>query len=199
VFLVPEVERSEEPISKKKVKGAYTNWFLPSLWGPIQAAMKQHKNYTSTLHYLQTKYKLLGQIRSVYAGLSRGSLWNWFTTTRELKERVEKKIFNETCSFTKGLQHCYVLSKFPKLEEKIIEMLKAHREAGQPLFATTVRTTIITLIQRRQLSLLQHEGRTTFKVSLAWTRNFIHSTLNWSYKAATGAARNYQVIGKTKI
>ena len=57
VFHVPMVERSEEPIQKKKVRGTYTNWFLPSLWGPIPATMKQHKNYTSTLHYLQTKYR----------------------------------------------------------------------------------------------------------------------------------------------
>ena len=54
VFHAPMVEKSEEPI-QKKVRGIYTNWFLPSLWGPIHAAMKQHKNYTSTLHYLRTK------------------------------------------------------------------------------------------------------------------------------------------------
>jgi hypothetical protein len=40
VFHAPMVARSEEPIRKKKVRGTYTNWFLPSLWGPIQAAMK---------------------------------------------------------------------------------------------------------------------------------------------------------------
>jgi hypothetical protein len=189
MFHAPMVERNEEPIRKKKVRGTYTNWFLPSLWGPIQAAMKQYKNYTSTLHYLQTKYRSPGQIRSMYVDLSRGTLWDWFTPTGELREGVEKKIFNEDCSFTEGSQHCYVLSKFPKLEEEIIEMLNAHREAGQPLFVAIVRTTIRTLIRKREPSLLEHEGKTAFKVSLAWTRDFVRSTLNWSYRAATGAAR----------
>jgi hypothetical protein len=76
MFHAPMVERSEEPIREKKVRGIYTNWFLTSLWGSIQAAMKQHKNYTSTLHYFQTKYWSLGQICSMYANFSRGTLWN---------------------------------------------------------------------------------------------------------------------------
>jgi hypothetical protein len=71
-----------------------------------------------------------------------------------------------------------VLSKFSKLKEEIIEMLNAHREAGQPLFAATVRTAIRTLIRKREPSLLEHEEKTAFKVSLAWTRNFVSSTLN---------------------
>ena len=75
VFHVLMGEKSEEPI-RKKVRGTYTNWFLPSLWGSIHATMKQHKNYTSTLHYLRTKYRLPGQIRSLYADLSRGTLWD---------------------------------------------------------------------------------------------------------------------------
>ena len=43
--------------NRAKVRGNYRNWFLPSLWSSIHAAMKQHKNYTSTLHYLKLKYK----------------------------------------------------------------------------------------------------------------------------------------------
>ena len=125
----------------------------------------------------------------MYADLSRGILWNWFTPTGELREGVEKKIFNEVCSFTEGSQHCYVLSKFPKLEEEIIEMLNVHREARQPLFAAIVRTAIRTLIHKREPSFLEHEGKTAFKVSLAWTRDFVRSTLNWSYRAAIGVAR----------
>ena len=125
----------------------------------------------------------------MYANLSRGTLWDWFTPTRELREGVEKKKFNEDCSFTEGSQHCYILSKFPKLEEEIIKMLNAHREAGQPLFAATVRTSIRTLICKREPSLLEHEGKIAFEVNLAWTRDFVRSTLNWNYKVATGAAR----------
>jgi hypothetical protein len=44
--------KEEEPRSKKaKVRGSYTNWFVPSLWEPIFAAVKQHQNLTSALHH----------------------------------------------------------------------------------------------------------------------------------------------------
>jgi hypothetical protein len=46
-------------------------------------------------------------------------------------------------------------------------MLNTHREVGQPLFAATICTAIRTLIRKREPSLLQHEGKTAFKVSLA--------------------------------
>jgi hypothetical protein len=63
--------KEEEPRSKKaKVRGSYTNWFVPSLWEPISAVVKQHRNLTSALHYLQSKYKLPGQSSSVYDKLS---------------------------------------------------------------------------------------------------------------------------------
>ena len=61
-LLTPKVEKVEASFTKKgQVRGNCTNWFLPSLWGPIHTAMTIHKNYTSTLRYLQAKYKLPGQ------------------------------------------------------------------------------------------------------------------------------------------
>ncbi len=44
---------------------------------------------------------------------------------------------------------------------------------------------IKTLIQKREPQLLEDEK---FKVSTKWTRAFIKSELNWSYRAATTAA-----------
>jgi hypothetical protein len=35
----------EQPLKKTKVRGSYTNWFCPSLWHPIHAAMRRHRNY----------------------------------------------------------------------------------------------------------------------------------------------------------
>jgi hypothetical protein len=94
-------------------------------------------------------------------------------TNRGIKRGSRKNKISEDCSFTEGSQHCYVLSKFPKLEEEIIEILNAHRKVGQPLFAATICTVIRTLIRKKEPSLLEHEGKTTFKVSLAWTRDFV--------------------------
>lgn len=75
VLLAPKEEDIAKAVPNKgKVRGSYTNWFLPSLWELIHAAMKQHKNYTYTLHYLKLKYKEPGKSCSVYDALSRGTL-----------------------------------------------------------------------------------------------------------------------------
>ena len=65
---------------------------MPTLWDPIHVAMKMYKNYIAALRYLQSKYKLLGHIGSVYDDLTRGTLFSWFTTSRYLKQKCEKKI-----------------------------------------------------------------------------------------------------------
>ena len=62
VLLTPKVKVIIKPTQNRaKVRGNYTNWFIPSLWIPIHVAMKQHKKYTSTLYYLKLKYKELGK------------------------------------------------------------------------------------------------------------------------------------------
>lgn len=189
VLLIPKVENIAKPTpNRAKVRGNYINWFLPCLWGLIHAAMKQHKNYTSTLHYLKLKYKEPRKNCSAYDYLSRGTLWDWFTSTGELREGVKIKIANET-PFCESSQHCYVLSNFPILQEEIIGMLQAHRDVGQPLFASLIQNRIRSLICKREPSLLEGEGPTDFYVSLPWTREFVRCNLNWSYKVATGAAK----------
>ena len=66
------------------------------------------------------------------------------------KEGVKQKNYDEKSFFTEGSQHKYVLSAYHDLQEEIIEMLKALREAGQPLFASSVRTRIRTLILTKE-------------------------------------------------
>lgn len=74
ILLTPKVKKPEGLATKKaKVRSKYTNWLVPSLWGPIQVAMRVHKNYTSTVSYLQTKYKLPTQNGSVHDDLTRGN------------------------------------------------------------------------------------------------------------------------------
>jgi hypothetical protein len=116
--------------SSKKVRGPYINWFVPSLWDPIYAAVIKHRKLKSALCYLQLKYKLHGQETSIYDQLSRGSLAEWFTSVGELKEGTKQAIFKETAAFTGGLQHAYVLSNYHELEEDIITILKQHRDVG---------------------------------------------------------------------
>ena len=68
-------------------------------------------------------------------------------------------------------------------------MLEAHRDVGQHLFTFIIRNRIRYLIRKREPSLLEGEGKISFKVSLPWTRDFVRCNLNWSYKVATGAAK----------
>jgi hypothetical protein len=106
----------------------------------------------------------------------------WFTKTEELKDGTKQAIFKETTTYTGGIQHAYVLSSHRELEEEIITLLKAHREAGQPLFASTMRNLIRTLIQKREPNLLNFESPSEFRISLEWTRDFGRTNLNWSFR-----------------
>jgi hypothetical protein len=66
VLLTPKVEPEEQESKKAKVRGPYPNWFLPALWEPIYAVVKQHKNLTTILNYLRTKHKVRGETYSFY-------------------------------------------------------------------------------------------------------------------------------------
>jgi hypothetical protein len=180
----------EEPRSKKaKVRRPYTNWFVPSLWEPIFAAVKQHRNLTSALHYLQSKYKKPGQSCSVYDKLSRGSLYEWFTPTSELKEGYKNYVYLGTSTFTSGSQHSPILEHYPQLREKIVTILKTHRDVGHPLYASSIQGIIKAIIRKEEPILLSNTSRTGFKVGLKWTRAFIKTELHWTYRVATTAAQ----------
>jgi hypothetical protein len=189
ILLTTKVEKSHHCTPKSRVRGPYMNWFIPSLWDPIYAAVNRHRNLQGALRYLQFKFKLPGETKSVYDRLQRSTMVEWFTPTGELKEGTKQSIFKETTAFTGGIQHTYVLANHSDLEEDIITLLKEHRDVGQPLFATFVRGLIRTMIEKRAPTLLENKSQSGFKVSLAWTRDFVRTNLNWSFRKSTGSAR----------
>jgi hypothetical protein len=188
-FLTTSMETAQRSKPTKKVRGPYTNWFIPSLWDPIFAIVTKHRNLKGALRFLQLKYRLPGQVHGIYDKLTRSSLAEWFTNVGELKDRTKQAIFKEIAAFTGGPQHAYILSGHIELEEDIITLLKSHQDAGQALFASTVRGLIRTLIQKRVPYLLDNESQSGFKVSIPWTRDFVRTNLGWSFRKATGAAR----------
>jgi hypothetical protein len=105
----------------------------------------------------------------------------------ELKDRTKQAIFKEIAAFTGGPQHAYILSRHTEFEEDIITLLKSHRDAGQALFASTVRGLIRTLIQKKAPHLLDNESQSGFKVFIPWTRDFVRTNLGWSFRKAIGA------------
>jgi len=72
------------------------------------------------------------------------------------------------------LQYKYVLAKFSELQEETIEMFQGMRDAGQPLFASSIRLRIKSLIQARQLQLLQQNSNKAFSVNLKWSHTFVN-------------------------
>ena len=85
VLLTSKVKLEDHASKKTKVRRPYINWFLPALWKPIYAVVKQHKNLTTALNYLCTKHKVPRETYSVYDKISRGSLYEWFSPTCILK------------------------------------------------------------------------------------------------------------------
>ena len=52
-----------------------------------------------------------------------------------------------------------------------------------------MRNLIRTLIQKKEPNLLNFESPSEFRVSLEWTRDFVRTNLNWSFRTGTGEAR----------
>jgi hypothetical protein len=64
-FLTTSVETTQRFKPTKKVRGPYTNWFIPSLWDPIFAAITKHRNLKGALRVLQLKYRLPRQAHGI--------------------------------------------------------------------------------------------------------------------------------------
>ena len=153
------VKMKKSPPKTKKVRGQYTNWLAPSLWGPIHLAVQKYRSIHYALKHLKTMYKIPGESQCVYENLSRGSMYEWFTSRGELKEGYKQYIDNGSFHFQWGTQHCPILTKHLEVEELIIQTLKGHRKAGQPLYARLVRILIISIIKKKAPELL-FGGRT---------------------------------------
>jgi hypothetical protein len=125
----------------------------------------------------------------VYDKLSRGSLYEWFTPTGELKEGYKDYVYLGTSAFTGGPQHCPIFENYPQLREKIVTILKTHRDVGHPLYASSIQGIIKAIIRKEEPILLSNTSRTGFKVSIDWTRDFVKTKLHWSYRVATTAAQ----------
>ena len=55
MLLKPKVEPMKK--TTKKVRGPYTNWFTPTLWPPIFAAMKQFRSAQGAVDYLRAAWR----------------------------------------------------------------------------------------------------------------------------------------------
>ena len=188
MLMKPKVERMKPIIKPKKVRGSYTNWFTPTLWPPIYKAVKQHRNITEAWSFLRSAYRKPGDLSCVYDNLSKSSMREWFHPNGDLKETYKRCVDFGTY-FAKTAQRCPILESNPILKDEICAILRNKRKAGQPLYAVCIQPLIKAIIQEKAPELLASMHKTLFSVSYAWTKNFVKSELNWSYRAATNAAR----------
>jgi hypothetical protein len=124
-------------LPSKKPKVRYTNWFSPTFWPPIHVAVKQHRNIQGALNYLRAAFRKPEDLSSVYDALSRGSMYECFHPTGELKTNY-KCCVELGNYFAKSKQYCLVLAHHPDLKDEICKVLKRQRATRQPLYAVCI-------------------------------------------------------------
>jgi hypothetical protein len=100
--------------------------------------------------------------------------------TGELKEGYKNYVYLGTSTFTSGSQHSPILEHYPQLREKIVTILKTHRDVGHPLYASSIQGIIKAIIRKEEPILLSNTS---------WTRAFIKTELHWTNRVATIAAQ----------
>jgi len=124
-------------------------------------------------------------------------MYKWFHPNGDLKENYKCCIEFGTY-FAKSKQYCSILMNYPLFKEEICTVLCKQRDVGQPLYTICIQPLIEAIIAKRKPQLL--ESNNNFPVSIGWTRSFIKSKLNWSYRASTIATsklpKDYELQGK---
>jgi hypothetical protein len=113
-------DASNSKSTKKRKRGAYTNWFAPHLWPSILINVKKHGDFIGALHYLKTFHRKLREISGPYEELSRRSLYEWFTPRGELKPHVKVVVEKGTASIA-AKKHFSILETRPKLKDEFVE------------------------------------------------------------------------------
>jgi hypothetical protein len=112
---------------------------------------------------------------------------DWFHSNGELKDTYKRCVEFGTY-FAKSAQHCPVLESHIALKEEICTILKKMRMARQPLYAVCIQPLLKAIILNKAPQILEGTHSIAFHVSYEWTKNFVKSELNWSYRASTTAA-----------
>jgi hypothetical protein len=75
--------------------------------------MRRFQNYHFIEHYYKLLTKKPREIKSIYDGLKKSTLYRWFTTSRVLKKKYKYFVEDEK-GFIKPNQHAPILSKYLK-------------------------------------------------------------------------------------
>ncbi|GAQ88167.1 hypothetical protein KFL_004060010 [Klebsormidium nitens] len=189
-----------QPPPAKKVRGFYTNWFVPDLWAPIAAAVKKHpRSLYDALNALQ-HIRVPGRSGSVYDKLTLGSMKTWFerdpvTNQFSLRERYAEAVrcsnAQKAARLAKEMEKPGGIFKgHPEVFRKLLAILTGMRDAGQPVDSSIIQSVIRGTIEALAPELLQRrlKGGQLFEVSRSFSRKFANRWLGWTWRRATTAA-----------
>ncbi len=106
--------------TKKRKRGAYTNWFALHLWPLILAIVKKHGDFIGAFHYLKTFHKKSRKVNGPYEKLNRRSLCELFTPRGELKPNVKVVVEKGTTSIV-AKKHFSNFETRLELKDKFVE------------------------------------------------------------------------------
>lgn len=119
VLLTPKVEKMK-PTMIRKVRGSYTNSFIPTLWPAIYIAMKQHRNVGGTWNFLRLAYRKPHDLSYLYDSLSKSSMREWFHSNGNLED-IYKHCVEFGTYFAKSAQHCPFLASYHILSMRFVQ------------------------------------------------------------------------------
>lgn len=114
--------------------------------------------------------------------ICRGFVYEWFTPIGLLKDDYKGVCWGSSSQFQRGIQNSPILFLNHEVELLIITSLKAHIKVGQPLYAWTVRSLIISTSKKKK----KKKPTTTFCISLKWVRRYgKKNEQNWMFWKST--------------
>lgn len=158
-------------------------WLHPFLLALIQPALDRNDwSPSRTVNALHRSHPALFDAPG--ARLNKGTLWKWIVPNeRRFTDVVKQKIMNGRSLAGSG--RTGVLAPHPEIVEKIKTTLRGLRTSGRVVNIQIARAIMIAIIRDAKPELLEK-----FKCSERFVRCFLDSTLNWSSRRATRAAKH---------
>ena len=210
-------ERNRKPQGWKQksqdLRAKYHNWFTPLSWRMIEEAARAAGWQMSPTRITKIARTLNPEI---FDNLTRETVRDWIHRAGERprwSDATLRKVaaanmpghsnggprgavvsFLITASYESCLPLCHQ-ADYPQVADKIKDRLLTPRKSGIPLTLIAIRGLMIATILHEEPSILERKfhDESTFRVSDAFVRRWLHSALGWSLRKGTRAAQKLPV------
>jgi hypothetical protein len=157
-------------------------WFDPFLWAIIEPTVRRCGwSAEATVKELHRSHPIL--FDGPNNKLHRATLWKWIVKgEKRFTDAALRNIASRRSLAGSG--RTGILMPHPEIVEEIVKTLKGLRVSGCVVNVHIARSVMIAVIGRRQPKLLD-----VFSCSETYVRQFLDSTLNWTTRKATRAAK----------